>query len=146
MVMLHHEMFKWEGRPVGLEPRIIDGLRNKEDQITKFNTGASLAAPGFSYHGYGLACHLEWYNTITKKMEYEAFDLFKKAQEIGTKIGLHTGLQWKNSKGQLVIDWLHFELHAAPISEIKAQCELLDGDRDALFDWVTERHLVANLA
>ena len=108
----------------GIEIRVTQGLRSWNDQLALWLKGRNLqgdivdaskvvtkAAPGHSWHNFGLAVDVAPFADNTPDWNIN-HPVWKRIVDVGTSLGLESGSQWRTFP-----DWPHFQLTGSlPVS------------------------------
>lgn len=127
----------------GIEIRVTQGLRSWNDQLALWLKGrdaqgnitdpgkvVTKAAPGHSWHNFGLAVDVAPFanNTPDWNLDHPAW---KKIVAVGESLGLVSGSEWRTFP-----DWPHFQLTGkwpvSPNDEVRQT--FLDGGMSAIWD------------
>lgn len=108
----------------GIEIRVTQGLRSWNDQLALWLKGRNLqgeivdaskvvtkAAPGHSWHNFGLAVDVAPFANDTPDWNIN-HPVWKRIVDVGVSLGLESGSQWRTFP-----DWPHFQLTGSlPVS------------------------------
>jgi len=105
----------------GVPCTVVQGTRTMPEQEKIYAQGrtadgpiVSNAKPGDSFHNYGLAVDVVPNAYLTIPNWNPTGPLWQKIGTIGVQVGFEWGGQWSKP------DYPHFQLNAAPLSELKA--------------------------
>lgn len=92
--------------------RVTQGLRTWSEQAALYAQGRTApgkivtnAAPGHSWHNFGLACDVAPMNQAGQPDWNTSHPVWQRIVYLGTSLGLESGAQWRTFP-----DWPHFQL------------------------------------
>ena len=126
----------------GVTIKVTQGLRSWNDQLSLWLKGRDVqgnvidaskivtkAAPGHSWHNFGLAVDVAPFTDNTPDWNLD-HPVWKKIVSVGTGLGLESGSEWRTFP-----DWPHFQLTGkwpiSPDSEVRQT--FLDGGMDQIW-------------